>query len=262
MPVVGNIEPFDESQGDWDTYAERVKLYFSANTIPNARRVPALLSLIYKTYSLLRSLTAPADPATKSPNDIITTLKDHFCPAPLVIVERFRFHKHSQGDHEPIKDFVADLKALSSKCEFGDFLDDSLRDKFVCGLHDTTIQRKLLTVERLTFQRAVEIATTMELAMKDSSELHTQSSSSSVHQVKQQSAPSSKMMHDCYFCGGNHQRENCPVYGSTCSKCHGKNHWRKQCETVRKHVSQHSYSRGRARSKPRKPRRDSPKRGR
>ena len=41
-------------------------------------------------------------------------------------------------------DFAAQLKKLSAHCEFGTFLDEALRDRFVCGLRKEPIQRKLL----------------------------------------------------------------------------------------------------------------------
>ena len=50
-------------------------------------------------------------------------LKRHFDPKPLVIAERFWFYQRSQKATESIADFVADLRRLSIKCEFGEFLE-------------------------------------------------------------------------------------------------------------------------------------------
>lgn len=41
--------------------------------------------------------------------------------------------------------FVAALHKLAEHCEFGDVLNDSLRDRLVCGLRNEAIQKKLLT---------------------------------------------------------------------------------------------------------------------
>ncbi|WP_293653519.1 hypothetical protein, partial [Thiolapillus sp.] len=32
-------------------------------------------------------------------------------------------------------------------------------------------------------------------------------------------------------CGGSHAPRQCPAYGTTCSKCHKKNHWRQVCRS-------------------------------
>lgn len=56
------------------------------------------------------------------------------------------------------------MKNLSRYCEFGRFLEEALRDKFVCGLNSERIKQRLLTEDGLTFERACEIAVGMELA--------------------------------------------------------------------------------------------------
>ena len=45
----------------------------------------------------------------------------------LVIAERFRFYQRGQKLGESIAEFVADLRRLSIRCEFGEFLDQALR---------------------------------------------------------------------------------------------------------------------------------------
>ena len=34
---------------------------------------------------------------------------------------------------------------------------------------------------------------------------------------------------DCKFCGGNHERRNCPAFGQTCAYCQRKNHFVAKC---------------------------------
>lgn len=53
-----------------------------------------------KTFNLLRSLTQPQKPGDKSYDEIVGLLKDHYSPKPLIIAERFRFHKRNQQDGE------------------------------------------------------------------------------------------------------------------------------------------------------------------
>ena len=132
-----------------------MQLYFEADD----RKVAVLLTVIgAKTYETLRSLLAPRD---KSCDELKATLLKHYDPQPLVIGGRFRFYQRSQKSGEFIADFVADLRRLSIKC---DFLDQALRDRFVCGVRNEALQRKLLTESDLTIKQAQELAQSMESA--------------------------------------------------------------------------------------------------
>ena len=63
--------------------------------------------------------------------------------------------------------FVAELKKLSEYSEFGDSLDNMLRDRLVCGLRDVKVQRRLLAEGKLTF----ELAQVAELTDKNVADL-------------------------------------------------------------------------------------------
>ena len=96
-----------------------------------------LSSIRAKTYELLRSLTAPKAPKEKSLKDLKTILKSHFEPVPIVIAERYRFHRRQQAEGENIAEYVMELRRLTTHCKFEntvDYLEESLRDRFVCGL--------------------------------------------------------------------------------------------------------------------------------
>ena len=69
---------------------------------------------------------------------------------------------------ESIAKFDAALRNLATYCEFGGTLEEALRDRFVCGLRNEAMQRKLLTEHDLTYQKALEIAKGMEAAESNS----------------------------------------------------------------------------------------------
>ena len=52
-------------------------------------------------------------------------------------------------------------------CEFGDRLDDHLRDRLVCGVRDDRTKRNLFTESNLTYQKAWKSARSMETAGKN-----------------------------------------------------------------------------------------------
>ena len=255
MATIGSIEPFDPSTGDWSSYAARLDQYIAANDVPEGRKVATLLTVIGSaTYKLLENLLTPDQPATKSYDELIAALKGHLSPKPLVIAERYRFHKRDQRSGETIAQYTAELRRLARYCEFGAHLKDALRDRLVCGLLNPAICKKLLAEDSLTLDNAEKIALAMETASKDASELnkHSQSaigaSASSAHapvhhlQRSQKSNPSkpltasasrsapSDSRDECYRCGRRgHRASACLCIDMECHNCGKKGHIARAC---------------------------------
>ena len=171
--IFGSLEPFrPDTEGGFTAYMERVRLFLEANEVSEAKQVPVFLSCVGSaTYGLVRNLLAPAQPKDKSLEEIVDTLKAHYEPKPLVIAERFHFHGRNQGTNESIADYVAELRRLASRCQFEAYLEEALRDRFVCGVLSEATQRRLLSQEKLTFATAVQEALTREKAEKNAKEL-------------------------------------------------------------------------------------------
>lgn len=165
MPLIGNIEPFNPQQADITAYMERIEQLFICNGIEDTKKVALFLTLIGgEAYGVLKDLLSPALPSEKTYSDLKTVLINHYSPKRLVIAERYKFYNTSQDSNEDIKAYQAKLKNISKHCEFGRFLEEALRDRFVCELSSERIKQRLLTEDGLTFERACEIAMGMELA--------------------------------------------------------------------------------------------------
>ena len=93
-------------------------------------------------------------------------LSRHFEPKRVVIVQRFHFHKRDQAAGKSIANYDANLRKLASQCNFGDHLEETLHDHFVCGLKHEAIQRLLLSEVDLTYTKAMEIVSSIEAAVK------------------------------------------------------------------------------------------------
>ncbi|XP_069109851.1 uncharacterized protein [Argopecten irradians] len=179
---MGKIDNFDDSVESWKCYQERLEQFFKANEVPNGKKVPVLLSVIGgKPYSILHDLVAPDLPGDKSYVDLVGVLNGHFNPQPLQIAERFRFHKRDQKSGESIREFNAAIRKLSEHCGFGQSLDETLRDRLVCGLRNDNIQKKLLSEDNLTYKNALDIAIAMETASRDAVELQREKSGNIVN---------------------------------------------------------------------------------
>ena len=93
---------------------------------------------------MLTNLVAPRKPGELSYKQICEQLQKHFSPKPVKIAERFRFYNRRQLAEETAADYLAELRKLVMHCEFGEFLEDALCDRLVCGLKDEGTQRRLL----------------------------------------------------------------------------------------------------------------------
>ena len=163
MSKFGRLQGFNNDTESVIAYLERVDLCFAANEIADDKVTVFLSSFGSATYSLLRDLAAPTKPAEKSMDELAKLLKDHYNPTPPVIAERYNFHTHAQEATELVSEYVAVLRKLATHCDFQAFLTQALRDRYVCGLYNSSMQTKLLAESNLTLDRAVEIAEGLEL---------------------------------------------------------------------------------------------------
>ncbi|XP_071492237.1 uncharacterized protein [Diadema antillarum] len=169
----GRIGEYNPGTEDFSTYIERFEQFMVANDVQEGKKVAVFLSVIgAKTYALLKSLVSPDLPAQKKYSALNSALTTHLSPQPLVIAERFKFHQRNQHSHESVSEYAADLRRLSdTSCKFDAFLKEALRDKFVCGLQSTVIQKRLLSEANLTFDKALDLALAMELADRNTREM-------------------------------------------------------------------------------------------
>ena len=250
--VYGSIGEFNPEREDWISYTERVIQYFIANGIReegDTRRAILLSSCGAQTYQLIRNLVAPGKPTDKTFTEIVALVKDHHQPRPSTIVQRYNFHTRNQKAGESISEYVAQLRKLSEFCEFNDTLADMLRDRLVCGCKDKRLQCKLLAEKNLTYDQALTIAKALETAEKEAKDLQDNSSSVSVHAVRQErcqptkrvtkqqtTRPQKTVDPECYRCGGKHRATECKFRDTECLLCKKKGHIARACRS--KHKSQ------------------------
>ena len=230
MPSYGKAPEYQEGQ-DWVEYTEVLGLYLDANEVADAgKRRSILLTLCgAKTYSLIRDLVRPQKPTEKTYDEIVALVKAHMHPKPSEVAERFKFNLRSQNEGETVNEFVASLRRLSEHCNFGDFADSAIRDRLVCGLSSRHIQERLLTEKELKLPKAIEIASGMETAEKNSMRFHESVASSSevVGLVKRNRERKSNF---CFRCSKtNHTNNECYFKETECFMCGETGHIRRRC---------------------------------
>jgi len=106
MTTYGLLEAFNPDTDYVRAYIERAHLFFEANDIKDEKKVAVFLSTIGgKTYELLRNLVSPVRPETLKLDELTGALTKHFEPAPVVIAERFHFHRRNQRADESVAEF-------------------------------------------------------------------------------------------------------------------------------------------------------------
>ncbi|XP_065283474.1 uncharacterized protein [Dermacentor albipictus] len=172
MPPLGKMSEFDPKTRNFESYLERFEHFLTANDIADAKRLPIFLTVIGpEAYEVLRSLVVPAAPAEKSYAEVKHLLKEHYSPRSSVIAERCKFNRRVQQEGESVEGFIVEPKHLVRKCDYGDFLQDALRDRLVAGIRNEETQRALFAERELTFDGACKIALDRELAARDTEQL-------------------------------------------------------------------------------------------
>ena len=171
MTTLGYIGKFEPSEESILVYLEHVELFFAANGINDEKKVEVLLSVIGpKTYALLSDLLAPDRPHQKSLAVLFETLQKHFEPKPVLIPKHFHFHRQDQASGECIVEYLAELQSVPTHCQFSEYLEEALQDRFICGLRSSGIQKRLLSeAEPVMLKKALEV--TVKAVDKNAKEL-------------------------------------------------------------------------------------------
>lgn len=120
--------------------SDLLEFYFKVCKIKEDEKVDHLiLRLTPERFQILKNHLAPNAVKDSSFTECVQNLKEHFSPATSVIAETFKFHSHKQIQGEKLSDFIAELKNVSLKCDFGTHRDRGLRDKLVISLNDSRI---------------------------------------------------------------------------------------------------------------------------
>ncbi|XP_055533820.1 uncharacterized protein LOC129723554 [Wyeomyia smithii] len=163
IPPSFAVETFDKNKSKWSRWVKRFEGALLIFGIPEANRKNMLLHFMgAETYDVLCDNLFPTEPENKTYNEIVTLLGEYFDPKPLEMVELWKFSKRMQREGESIAEFITALQREVKYCEFGEYLPKGLRNQLVFGLRNHRIRTRLIEEKNLTFDKAKQIALSME----------------------------------------------------------------------------------------------------
>lgn len=266
MSVTGKFTEYNEDVEDFESYMERIDLYFKANAVKAETKVPMFLTVIgSKTYGILRNLLSPDKPSEKTMEELTKVLKEHFAPKKSIVAERCKFHKRFQKEGESLAEYAVAIKQMASACEFNTFLKDAMRDRFVSGIRCQEIQQRLMTEEDKSFDELYALALRLEEAKVEVKRFHNQEMVSDVNLIKHRynknfpkqgsgfGNKSGQVKSDyrsnekfnktishpaCFRCGrSNHSPNQCRYRQNQCFSCLKYGHLANMCKSPKGNVS-------------------------
>ena len=214
---------FDSTAELWKDYLLRFKTFVSANSVPDDKLALVFLTnQTSDTYKLINNYASQQDTPTTADNmqfsNIAEFMSQHYDPTKFTVRERYKFWssiKRKPG--ETPTELAARVRQMATTCDFPAIknpLDEAMRTCFICAINNEAVLKSVFREpeEKLTFSKAVDIATEVEEAAK-TAKAQVYSKPEEVHKIQakkqyhhhQKSSPSSKQpsstQTQCYCCG-------------------------------------------------------------
>ena len=91
-----------------------------------------------KTYTILRNLCLPQK--RKELKRTETAVETHYSPKPPETIQRFKLNTRQRKTEGTIAIYMSELRKFAENCNFGNVVNDVLRDCLVCGVNDVKIR--------------------------------------------------------------------------------------------------------------------------
>lgn len=260
------MRPFDfDSYSDnvgsaWEKWKRGFDSYLNAAAVTEAHRKLALLMYfagekirdIFPTLPELQVQYGPLASTCVPHQDeyevAICKLDKHFLPLKNTIHDRYLFRNMKQEPSEIIESYVIRLRVQANRCDFGELLDENMRDQFIAGCNSISLRQRVLQKGMLKLEEIITMAKSMETAAEQEKAFRTAETKNiqpeAVNRIgtdKESKEKAAKNGHfaesgniECGRCGRRGHRgsdDKCPAKGKKCFRCDGLNHFSKKCRS-------------------------------
>ncbi|UYV69541.1 K02A2.6-like [Cordylochernes scorpioides] len=102
---------------------------------------------------------------------VVSKFQDYFIGKRNVIYERAKFNRRSQGETEPVEEFITNLYVLAETCSYGILKEEMIRDRLVVGVKNFNLSEKLQLESELTLEKAIQIVRQSESVKNQQKEI-------------------------------------------------------------------------------------------
>ena len=247
-------EQFSFEGSDWDNWLQRFQRFRLVSGLDKSDEEVQVSTLIYcmgpRGEDVFNSLNLSAD-NKKLYSKVVEKISNYFIPKTNVIFERARFHQRNQQGGEKVEAFITELHRLASKCNFGDFKEESIRDRIVVGILDKRLSERLQMDSNLTLTTVTEKVVQAEQVHSQQSVVQAQNSDVSSVEIKNKNTKPSHVNNSynkkpnqnknsrntkaCMRCGfSQHANQTCPALNADCKNCGKLGHYSRCCRSVGK----------------------------
>lgn len=239
MRADGNLdENFKKFYQNFELYLIATEKDKKADTIKIALLLNTIGSEGIEIYNTFRLTDAQKNIYA----DVVNEFKKYCAPRKNRTYERFVFNSRNQQVDEPFDKFFGDLKKLVQSCEYANQEDTILVDRIILGINDLRVQEKLLNIQNITLENAIEICKNCEATKKQLQNVRSKEEATVdfIRKKKQNKQKEenkkinteerNKKQFKCSKCDKVHGYRECVAYGKTCYKCGRMNHFSNVCK--------------------------------
>ena len=185
---------FDLTAELWKDYLLRFKTVVRANSVSDDKLALVFLTNQTRdTYKLINNYASQQDTPTTADNmkfsDIAEFMSQHYDPTKFTVRERYKFWssiKRKPG--ETPTELAARVRQMATTCDFPaikNLLNEAMRTRFICAINNEAVLKSVFREpeEKLTFSKAVDIATEVEEAAK-TAKVQVYSKPEEVHKIQ------------------------------------------------------------------------------
>lgn len=174
----------------------------------------------------------------------LAKLNEFFEPKKNSTYERHMFRALKQEKGEKIGIFAMRLRVQAEKCEFGESLEENIKDQIIEKCLSNKLRRELLKLGDASLDKVLKAAKISEAIDEqsktfDHDDVDKIGLNDNINKIdsKPNFKPNAYNQIECSRCGFTGHRstdDKCPARGKTCNKCNGRDHFSRKCRSMKR----------------------------